>query len=156
MSWVSHASERAAMARVMRRSLHRSVWLALSTWRAVALAWSTDLARLASASAHLGDGGRACRWALGSWMQATALQLQLSRAAVLYSRRGERRALTSWLSYFENCQLVRVAALSWSLQCQLRAVSTWRSAAAERALMVRTLWRAQQRSVWAALSTCLP
>ena len=50
-------------------------------------------------------------------MQTTALQLQFSRAAVLCSRRGERRALTSWLSCFEECQLMRVAALSWSLQC---------------------------------------
>ena len=102
MSWVSRAAELAAMLRVMRRTLHRSVWWALSTWRDVASARSASLTLMSVAVAHMSVDGSSCRWALYRWMLATERQLVLLRPLAVFSRQGERRALNSWLSQYEH------------------------------------------------------
>jgi len=81
MSWVSRVAELAAISRVMRRSMHRSVWWALSTWRVHVSDCARSHAQLLLATRSIIPFGQATRWALGRWVSAWLRNRELSAFA---------------------------------------------------------------------------
>ena len=113
-SWRGSAAQLRLVSGCLARARSRELVAALVSWVASARALSHRQQVQRSARAYLHAESRACKRVLVQWLSATLFGQQVGRCSELWSRRGARRTLASWLSYVERLQLLRAAAVSWS------------------------------------------